>query len=345
GTGYILLVFELTRRAVGFSLVLMVLFFFFHSFLADHFIGVFYGPPVPYSSLIDLLFLSEDGLFGIPVMAFADFIFLFILFGVFLFNAGAGDYFMDVAFALTRKQVGGPAKASVVSSALMATVSGSAGGNVAITGQFSIPLMKKAGFSSTMAGAIEAVASTGGQIMPPVMGATAFIMAYYIGVPYIKICLAALFPAALYFFSVYLMVHFEAQKKGLQLSSDDQTVISMNILIKRASILIPLGVIRGMLIAGFTATMAGFYGIISTFLISLVNKDTRIGPDTMISIFTDTLKFCIPIAAACACVGVVIGSIYISGLGLKMGGMILSMGNNNMLLTLIFTMIVSIILG
>ena len=344
-TFYIIMVCEITRRSVGVSFVLLVMFFFLHAFLADHFFWFLYGPPVPYSTLIDMLFMQEDGLFGIPVLAMADFIYLFIVFGVLLFKAGAGDYFMDLAFELTRNQVGGPAKASVLSSSLMATVSGSAGSNVAITGQFSIPLMIRSGFRPTVAGAVEAVASTGGQIMPPVMGAAAFIMSYYIGVPYLKICLAALFPAILFFFSTYLMVHFEALRRGIRLSGEDNIAISFRSLVKRIYYLIPLCIIIGMLAAGFTATMAGLYAIMATFLISLIKPETRIGPERMINLLSDALQFCVPIGAACACVGIVIGSVYTSGLGLKMGALIMSLGNQSMLLTLIMTMLVSIILG
>lgn len=345
GSIYIFLVVEMTRRTVGITLALLILAFFFQSFLSDHFFWIFYGPPIPYSVLIENLFMQEQGIFGVPVMVMADFIYLFILFGIFLLYAGAGKFFMDLAFSITKNQVGGPAKASVLSSMLMATVSGSSGANVAVTGQFTIPLMKKAGFAKSLAGAVEAVASTGGQLMPPVMGATAFIMAYYVGGSYLHICLAAVLPSILYFLSVFIMVHFEARK--VISAIDQKSVIKKaeKILIRQYYLLLPLIVVIGILFLGFSATMAALCGIITIFILSFLDKKRRIDPDRLINIFTEGLKFCIPIAIACGGVGVLIGSIYASGLGIKMGSLILSLGNQNMLLTLVVTMIVSIILG
>ncbi|MEE9612279.1 MAG: TRAP transporter large permease subunit, partial [Desulfatiglandales bacterium] len=223
GAIMILLLLEATRRVVGWAMVIIASFFLIQTRFSDHFFGILYGPPNDWFTIIDYIFMRENGLYGIPIMVMATYIFLFVLFGSILIRSGAGRFFISVALSITGHRVGGPAKASILSSALMATVSGSAVANVVTTGSFTIPLMKKVGYRPHFAGAVEACASSGGQIMPPVMGqimppvmgAAAFIIAEFLAVPYLKVAAAALVPSVLYFFSIFVMVHFEAVKTGL----------------------------------------------------------------------------------------------------------------------------------
>ena len=211
GTVFLILLLEATRRAVGWAMVFIAGFFIIQTAFSDYFIGIFYGPPSSWFTMMDYLFMRENGIFGIPMMVMATYIFLFILFGAILVRSGAGRFFINVALALTGSRVGGPAKAAVVSSCLMASVSGSAVANVVTTGSFTIPLMKRIGYRPYFAGAVEACASSGGQIMPPVMGAAAFVIAEFMNVPYLTVALAGLVPALIYFFSIFVMVHFEAE--------------------------------------------------------------------------------------------------------------------------------------
>ncbi|MBA7712217.1 hypothetical protein ES703_121188 [subsurface metagenome] len=215
GTILILLLLEATRRVVGWAMVIIASFFLIQTAFSDHFFGILYGPPNSWFTILDYIFMRENGIYGIPIMVMATYIFLFILFGSILIRSGAGRFFINLALSVTGHRIGGPAKASIVSSALMATVSGSAVANVVTTGSFTIPLMKKVGYRPHFAGAVEACASSGGQIMPPVMGAAAFIIAEFLAVPYLKVCVGAMVPATLYFFSILVMVHFEAIRHDL----------------------------------------------------------------------------------------------------------------------------------
>ena len=212
GTVMIILVLEATRRAVGLPMVLVTLFFVVHSLYANYFVGFMFGPPTSYHKYIDLVFLRSEGIFGIPLLVASTYIVLFIVFGAILIRSGAGRMFIDLAFALTGHRTGGPAKASVVASAFLGTISGSAVANVVTTGSFTIPLMKKLGYRAKFAGAVEACASSGGQITPPIMGAAAFIIAEFMHVSYLWVVVAAIIPTFLYFATVYFMVHIEAEK-------------------------------------------------------------------------------------------------------------------------------------
>ncbi len=215
GTAMLLLVLELTRRVVGIPMVCVAIFFIVHALYANYFPGFFYGPPMSYEQFIDILFIRSEGVFGIPIYVASTYIVLFIIFGAILIRSGAGRLFIDLAVALTGHRIGGPAKASVVASAFLGTVSGSAVSNVVTTGAFTIPLMKQIGFRPKFAAAVEACASSGGQITPPIMGAAAFIIAEFLSVPYLYVVTAAILPTFLYFATLYFMVHIEAEKSGI----------------------------------------------------------------------------------------------------------------------------------
>ena len=345
GTILILLLLEATRRVVGWAMVIIASFFLIQTAFSDHFFGILYGPPNSWFTILDYIFMRENGIYGIPIMVMSTYIFLFILFGSILIRSGAGRFFISLALSLTGHRVGGPAKASIVSSALMATVSGSAVANVVTTGSFTIPLMKKVGYRPHFAGAVEACASSGGQIMPPVMGAAAFIIAEFLAVPYLKVCVGALVPATLYFFSIFVMVHFEAKKKGLSaLPKADLPNFRQEI--KRGGhLLLAILVIIVVLVIGYTPMYAAFLGILSVIALSFLRPETRMSPIGILSALEDGATKSIPVAVACACAGIIIGCVFVSGLGLKFTNLIIDVAAGRLWIALVLTMIAALILG
>jgi len=289
--------------------------------------------------------MRENGIYGIPLMVMATYIFLFILFGAILMESGAGRFFINLALALTGSRRGGPAKASIVSSALMATVSGSAVANVVTTGTFTIPLMKKIGYRPRFAAAVEACSSSGGQIMPPVMGAAAFIIAEFLSIPYLKVCLAAFFPAILYFFSIFIMVHFEAAKHDLAMLEKEELPNAKEELKRGGHLFISLAVIIGLLVVGYTPMYAAFWAIVSVLALSFMKKETRMSPQRLLSALEDGATKAIPVSIACACAGIIIGSVFVSGLGLKFTNLIVTIAAGRLWMALFLTMVASLILG
>ena len=278
GSTLLLLVLEATRRIVGWPMVIITAFFVIHALSANYFPGWFFGPPVSYSRLIDVLFVRADGIFGVPLMVAATYIVLFIVFGAILVRTGAGRFFLDLAVALTGHRRGGPAKASVVASAFLGTVSGSAVANVATTGAFTIPLMKRIGYRPRFSAAVEACASSGGQITPPIMGAAAFIIAEYLRVSYIAVLTAAIVPTVLYFATVYIMVDLEADKSGVQRIDRSRLPDMGGVLRAGWHQLLTLFVLIALLAVGFTAMLAAFAASITLFVLSFVSPHTRLSP-------------------------------------------------------------------
>lgn len=345
GTILVLLLLEATRRVVGWAMVIIASFFLIQTAFSDHFFGILYGPPNSWFTILDYIFMRENGIYGIPIMVMATYIFLFILFGSILIRSGAGRFFINMALSLTGHRVGGPAKASIVSSALMATVSGSAVANVVTTGSFTIPLMKKVGYRPHIAGAVEACASSGGQIMPPVMGAAAFIIAEFMAIPYLKVCVAAMVPATLYFFSILVMVHFEAQKYDLG-ALPKQELPDLKREIKRGGhLLLAILVIIVILILGYTPMYAAFVAILSVLALSFLRPETRMSPIDILSALEDGAIKSIPVSVACACAGIIIGCVFVSGLGLKFTNLIIEVAAGRLWVALVLTMIASLILG
>ena len=345
GTILILLLLEATRRVVGWAMVIIASFFLIQTRFSDHFFGILYGPPNSWFTILDYIFMRENGIYGIPIMVMATYIFLFILFGSILIRSGAGRFFINLALAVTGHRVGGPAKASIVSSALMATVSGSAVANVVTTGSFTIPLMKKVGYRPHFAGAVEACASSGGQIMPPVMGAAAFIIAEFLAVPYLKVCVAAMVPATLYFFSIFIMVHFEAIKTGLSALPKADLPDFRKEMKRGGHLLIALLVIIVVLIIGYTPMYAAFLAILSVFGLSFLRPETRMSPIGILSALEDGAIKSVPVSVACACAGIIIGCVFVSGLGLKFTNLIIDIAAGRLWVALVLTMIAALILG
>ena len=277
-TLYLLVLLEATRRAVGLAMLAVAGFFIVNAIYGDWFPWIFYGPPHQWRVVANALFLGDDGVFGIPVAASAGYIVLFLIFGQLLQKSRALDFFMSLALTLTGQQVGGPAKAAVVVSAFEGTYTGSAVANVVGSGTFTIPLMKRLGYPAHFAGAVEAVASSGGQIMPPVMGVTAFVLAEIVGVAYWKVAIAALVPAILYFLSVYLMVHFEARRLGLRAIPREDRPHLWPALREGGHLLLPLGFVFWLLSEGYSVGYAATWGIAAVFGLSFVSARTRLRP-------------------------------------------------------------------
>ncbi len=345
GTVYILILLEATRRAVGWAMVLIAGFFLVQTAFSDYFFGIFYGPPSDLFTIIDYIWMRENGIFGIPLMVMATYIFLFILFGAILVRSGAGRFFINVALALTGSKVGGPAKASVVASCLMASVSGSAVANVVTTGSFTIPLMKRIGYKPYFAGAVEACASSGGQIMPPVMGAAAFVIAEFLNMPYLQVALAGLFPALIYFFSIFVMVHFEARKRNLATIPPEALPVFKKEIKRGGHLFLSILIIIVLLIIGYTPMFAAFWAILSIFVLSALRPETRMSALDILSALEEGARGAVAVSVACATAGIIIGCVFVSGLGLKFSNVIVSLSHGYLAVALVLTMLASLILG
>ena len=342
----ILLVLEATRRTVGLPIVIVasvaILYGMYGNWIPTQILS---HPGFSIERLAPNLWFQESGVFGTPVQISAKFIYLFLFFGVILVHTPIGKFFNDLAFALTGRFTGGTAKAAVVASALQGTVSGSSVGNTVATGSFTIPMMKKAGFKPEFAGGTEAAASTGGQIMPPMMGAAAFIMMEYLGVSYATIMLAALIPAILYFTGIFLGTHFEAKKLGILGIPKSKLPIFKDLMIKNGYMLIPLLVIIGTIMVGFTPQRAALFGILSAFLVAYVRKESRMNLRQIVNLLEQGARVALPVIAAVATAGIIAGIVSITGLGSKFAAGIIALANGQLILALIFTMIACIVLG
>lgn len=342
----ILLVLEATRRTVGLPIVIVasvaILYALYGKFIPTQILS---HPGFAIERLGPNLWYQESGVFGTPIQISAKFIYLFLFFGVILVNTPIGKFFNDLAFSLTGRFTGGTAKAAVVASALQGTVSGSSVGNTVASGSFTIPMMKKAGFTPEFAGATEASASTGGQIMPPMMGAAAFIMMEYLGVSYSTIMLAALIPAVLYFTGIFIGTHFEAKRLRIVGLPKAQLPIFKQLMIKNGYMLIPLFMIIGVVMAGYTPQRAALFGILSAFIVSYVRKESRMNFRQIINVFEQGARVALPVISAVATAGIIAGVVSITGLGSKFAAGIIALANGHLILALFFTMIACIVLG
>ena len=341
----IVLVIEATRRVVGMPMVCVVLFFLAYAFAGPYLPGVLAHRGLNLDQLVSHLFFTTEGVFGIPLGVSSTFIFLFILFGAYLESTGLGRFFIDLANAVAGWARGGPAKVAVLSSGLMGTVSGSSVANVAGTGAFTIPMMKKLGYERNFAGAVEAAASTGGQLMPPVMGAAAFLMAEFVGVPYFDVVKAATIPALLYFLGIWLGVHFEARRSNLKGVPRSELPRPWTILKERGHLAIPLIVIIYLLVSGFTPMRAALWAIVLSIVASSLRKSTRMKPIEIVRGLENGARNVLGVLVACASAGIIIGVVTKTGVGLKLASALLDLSGGMLLPTMFFTMITSIILG
>ena len=338
GTIFILLVLEATRRCIGLAMPLTALSFVVYALFSTN---------VRPESLIEVNYLTTEGIFGIPLSVSATYVILFILFGAFVERSGTGKLFMDSSMSVAGHTAGGPAKVAVITSGLFGTISGSAVANVMTTGTFTIPMMYRLGYRPAFAGAVEAVASTGGQIMPPIMGAAAFVMAEFLGASYLEVATFALIPAVLYYVAVFFAVHFEAKRLGLMGVPKEELPKFFDVIKARGHLFIPLIIIITVLFMGYSAPMAALAGIMSVVPIALLRATTRkdISLSMIIGSLEDGAKGTLAIAMACACAGIVIGVIAQTGLGLDFTTLVLNAAQSNIYYALGLTMIAGIILG
>lgn len=349
----ILVLFESCRRIVGFPIMIIAGSFIVFAFAGKYLPGFLHHRGYSLQRVVCHLFYNTEGIMGTPIGACSTFIFLFILFGALLEKTGIGHFFIDVCNALAGGASGGPAKVAVLSSALLGTVSGSSVSNTVGSGSFTIPMMKKLGYKGEFAGAVEAAASTGGQIMPPIMGAAAFLMAESLGLPYITIVKAAIVPAILYFTGIFITVHLEAKKLGLKGLPKDQLPRFMPLLLRKGYMILPLVVIIYFLCAGKTAVFAALMGIIACVLVGFGvsvsdlahGRKPSFGGKDIVEIMCTAARNIISVAIACGMAGIIIGIVTLTGLGLRLGNGLVMLAHGKLLLTLVFTMVASIILG
>jgi TRAP transporter 4TM/12TM fusion protein len=339
---------EAVRRNTGWALPTIILFFVFITIFQKYLPGLLYGRGFPLERLLFSSYVGDAGIFGLPLGIAANIIIVFLIFGALMQNAGASQWFMDMALALTGWSRGGPAKAAVVASAMFGSISGSPSGNSATTGVFTIPLMKRIGYTPAFAAAVEAVASTGGIILPPVMGAIAFIMAEWIEVSYTQIVIAAAVPALLYFLIVFVSVHVQAQKDGIRALPRADLPQFWPIFVKGWFYLIPVAaLVYFLVIKAYTPGMSGIYTCGFVLASSFLSKDRsrRLTPKRIMSAFQDGVTRWVVVALITASVGIMIGSLELSGVGLKISRFIVDLAGGNLLLTLLFVGFVSLIVG
>lgn len=399
----IIIVLEAARRIVGMPIVIIAGIFIMYAFTGPYLPGKLAHRGVDVADLVQHLYYTTEGVFGIPLGVSSTFIFLFILFGAYLEKTGLGQFFIDISNGIAGWASGGPAKVAVISSALEGMVSGSSVANVVGSGSFTIPMMKRLGYKPEFAAAVEATASTGGQLMPPIMGAAAFLMAEFTGIPYGRIALAAALPAFLYYVSVFAQVHFEAKRLGLRGLRKDELPDSKDLFLKRGFLIIPLIGIIGLLVSGFTPMYAAFYAIIlsigsailgwwvpvpivgTIFLFAglkslfatdgirasgvmryvteltplgaliilavillgfrILGKKPKLGARELIGSLETGARGVLGVLSATACAGIIIGVVTKTGLGLKLGEVLVHLAGDNLMLTLVFTALTSLILG
>lgn len=339
------LILEGTRRLVSPALSLITLIFLVYAYFGNVMPGMFQAKAGGLTRMADHMFMIPEGIFGSPLGTAATYVSLFVLFSSLLQGCGMGDFIQDVALGLTGRSTGGPAKVAVISSAAFGTISGAAAANVVGTGTFTIPLMKKCGYPPEFAGAVEACASTGGQLIPPVMGAACFIMAEYIGVPYSEIMLAGLVPGFLYYMSVFVTVHLRSKKLGLNGMPKEQLPSVRAAMKSRGHLLIPFAAVIYLIIRQYTISFAALVGIILVLLVSPLKKETRMSWKQIAAAFVDGGKKTVSFGVSCACVGMIIGVTTLTGVGNVLGNYILDISQGNLFLTLILVMIMSIIMG
>ncbi|RVV97223.1 TRAP transporter permease [Mesobaculum littorinae] len=336
------LILEMTRRVAGLALVVISAIFLLYVFTGQYLPGFLNSPRIEWGRFFSQLY-TDAGILGPTTAVSSTYIILFIIFAAFLQASKVGDYFVNFAFSLAGRARGGPAKVAIFASGLMGMINGTSAGNVVATGSLTIPLMKQVGYKKKTAGAIEAAASTGGQIVPPIMGAGAFIMAEITGIPYTDIAIAAIIPAVLYFVSVYFMVDFEAAKLGMEGMSEDE-IPSTRALMKKIFLFIPILILIFALFMGYSVIRAGVYATLAAVAVSWLTVN-RMGPRKIAKAFEMGGVMSIQIIAVCACAGIIVGVISLTGVGARFSSVLLDLASTSQLLALFFAMCISILLG
>ena len=343
----IIVLFEITRRTIGIFIPLLSIFAIIYALYGNYFPIDFAHSGFSLNRLLYRFYMTTEGIFGSTLSIAATYIMLFILFGAFLGVSGASKLFNDLALAIAGQRRGGPAQVAVISSALTGSLNGSAVANVATTGSFTIPLMKNIGLTPRFAGGVEAAASTGGMIMPPIMGAAAFIMAGFLGVPYTTIVLAGIIPAVFYYIALIWAIDTEAKKKGLKGVSKENIPLVRKVLKERGALLLPIIVVIVALLIGKTAIFAGFAGIISSIIASYctTDKTNRVTPKSFLEALIDGAKGSIQVALACASVGIVIATVGMTGVGSMLAYNVIDIAGGHLIVILIMVMVTCIVLS
>lgn len=343
GIAMIFLVLEATRRVFGKALFYVVIAFLIYPFVGPYLPGFLHTSPINWIELVDFNYLSLGGIFGVPLGVSATEIALFIIFGAILMHGGGSHLFSNIAAGLTARMSGGPAKVAVIASCLMGTITGSGAANVATTGTITIPMMKKAGYRPEFAAAVEALASTGGQLMPPVMGAAAFVMAAFSGIPYRTIIYYALFPAILFFVCVFSAVHLEA--KRLNLSGIQPDITLGRTLKDYGHMIIPIAVLVYLLLAGYTPRLAGGYAVIAALLACQLRSTTRLSFAKALAALEDGAKGMLIVTISTAAAGIIIGSVDITAIGNRLGTVFIDLAGGSLFIGLILGMFIALLLG
>lgn len=342
---FVMLLLGAAWRHIGPALVIMALAFIAYVFVGPRLPGFLSHGGESFLILVDQQMLTTQGVFGIPTLVSATFIFLFVVFGSVMSHGGLLRFFTDGALAVAGNTKGGAGKVAVISSGLFGTVNGSAMANAVTTGAFTIPLMIRAGYRREFAAGVEATASMGGQLIPPVMGAAAFIMAESLQMPYSSIAIAAAIPGILYFVAVGVMVHFEAARQGLSVLPRHQLPHLGSVVRRDVHLLGGPAVLVWFLVEGRSPMFAGFWALVAALVLSWVRRDTRIGGARVLAILADSAQAAMPVALACATVGIVVGVVSITGLGLKLATGIVGLAGGSLVMTLLLTMVAALVLG
>lgn len=341
----VLLVLEAARRVVGLPITVIAAVSLGYAYFGPYMPGFLEHRGISIERIIRTMFYSTDGILGTPIAVSATYIFLFLLFGSFLVKTGVGQYFNDLSMVIAGRAAGGPAKVAVFSSALQGTVSGSSVANVVTSGAFTIPMMKKLGYKKEFAGAVEAASSTGGQLMPPIMGAAAFLMVEFIGgISYWDIAKAAAIPALLYFTGIWIMTHFEAKRLGLRGLTKEEMPNRKEVL-KKAYLLLPIAFLVYLLMTGMTVTRSALWSIVLAIAVGAFHKETRMGVKDFLDALADGARTALGVVSATAAAGIIVGVVTLTGLGLKLANGLIDMAGGALLLTLFFTMIAALVLG
>ncbi|MEZ5666449.1 MAG: TRAP transporter permease [Alphaproteobacteria bacterium] len=328
GTMLIVVVLEATRRSVGPVLTVIAALFIAYAVFGQDAPGVLRHPGMTWAVMIDHLYMTLNGIYGVAIGAVAQYVFLFVVFGVLATRIGLGQLFIDVASCVAGRYAGGPAKVAIFSSAMLGTISGSSIANTVTTGSLTIPAMKKVGYPPHFAGAVEATASTGGQITPPIMGAAAFIMVDFLEVPYREILLAALVPAALHYFGIFVMVHLEAKRLGLRGLRPDELPRFVKVIRDHWPTLIPLATLVYMIVAGRSPDNAAFWGVVGCIVVGFLNPRDRLTLPALMTALSTGAKYALAVGAAAAAVGIIVGVVTSSGVGFNLGAMVTQVAAN-----------------
>ncbi|MDR3331254.1 MAG: TRAP transporter fused permease subunit [Synergistaceae bacterium] len=345
GVLYVVAIIGLTKRSMGYILPLIGVIFLLYALLGHLLPGSLTHRPLASIDVLDQLIFTVNGVYSSPIAAASTYVFLFVLFGSFFASSGAGDFFYKFSMAVAGKYTGGAGKVAIVTSGLFGMINGSPTANVVTTGSFTIPMMKRSGYDSIFTGAITAVAATGGGIMPPIMGTAAFLMVEMAGIPYRDIAIAAAVPGLLYYAALLLVVHFRAKKLGLSGVREENMPTVLETISDGGIFIIPIIILVVLLMRGFTATMSAVYGIVAVIVVSFFRKTTRLSVKGIIKALEDGAVSSVAISLSCAVAGCVISGLMTTGLSGKLASMILSVGGNYVLSSMLLTAAICTLLG